>query len=378
MRSTGHLFLATLLVAFLLQSLLWRTVHFVDERLWVSTVVAVAGDLSSGNRSPTLADYIDTQLGMAPSFIAALAYLGGSTGAVSLKTSVALLNALSIAGIVVVCKRLRPDSLWWLAAGAIATGHALYVYATPPDAVMAPLMTLLVFATLLVHEHHHTLPYWMPLILGATAGLGLATRLPDTVLLSMPLLMFLLPTVGVRYIVLILVSAGATAIATNPLLWFVPLLHTWHILARSAWQFNHGPVPGATDLGLVDFLLYTPLTVLAVFFTVLCAVLGRMHILPFRSSLLVLITITGVVSAVLLSAAFQTLRYFFPLIWMWDTILPLSVLCLANKITFSFANSARARLVLHSFAAASLVVFVVGSHLVLLFHHILLPLPSVP
>jgi 4-amino-4-deoxy-L-arabinose transferase-like glycosyltransferase len=367
----SHLFLLVLLVALVSQALLWQQVVFTDEERWVERIAQLTYDISHRHYQADNPVY-SGHPGMSFVTPGALAYSLGVSLPESLRGSVSLLVAFSVAAVALVCYRLRPASMWWLPASIMLIVHPLYLHASPTNAVIAPLSVALVATALWLYEHAHSRHTILVLILwGIGIGLAAATRVVTSALIVGPLFIFLLSRVRWRALLLALLSGVVTAVAVDPLWWHTPWQHMQYILFRSSLNYTEHVAP--ISLRLEDFILFAPFALLSLILA-LVIVLDRRLTSPVpRAFIVLLFFITVLFSAAFLSVRYQSMRHFQPLIFLWEIFLPLWVLHFAQQLRFSFINSPRQLRTAQTIVTTCVVVLLAGSQLFLLLYSLALP-----
>lgn len=323
-----HLFFACFLFFLLVHVVFWHAVNFIDQDPWVVRVQQLAHDLRNPSVAFNTVNY-GAHPGMAVVLIAAVAHILGSTPATGLKGAVALLAALAIAGIAVACKAARPRTGWWLMASAFVGFNPLNLHITPTNAVMALLVPLMSILVLLLYEARGASRRWvLCTVLGLCAGLALATRMIETIVLGSFFVLFLLPTLRIKKIFLVIGTAIITAVAFDPLLWFIPFEHVRHVVSRATAHFSD---VGVGSVLVTDPVLFREALVLSASLAVISAVLGYFFVLlhqlyvppvPWKF-LFLLLFLTLAFAALFLTATSRSPRYFYPLIFLWQMLLPI-------------------------------------------------------
>ena len=344
MKSTSILFLAALLVAFLIQVNYYQAVSLGDNDKWVQRVQNLSDDIL---RAPIHIDFKDSddnyRYGAHPGtsilLPAAIAYRLGIDPQKSLTNTIALLNAILIAAVTLTCYKLRPKSLWYITAGVILSIHPLYFYGTPANVVIAPTIVLLSLLALSIYENRNksTLnPYIISFAL--IVGFGLATRLPITVFIAAPLTSFVSAYIKIKKTLLIGLIAGLTGFALNPFLWLIPSEFISILILRTSSHITFTGTPGLAYTPS-HFIFYSPIASIAIIFISVLLLLPSYKppiSLPF---MLTILLITGAVAAVFTGSSYKTLRYFYPVIFIWDILFPLFLLHATKHFNFSFLNS---------------------------------------
>jgi hypothetical protein len=267
---------------------------------------------------------------------AALLFKLGLSGQSSLTYSIALLASLLTASIATICLYLRPDSLWWLSAAIIIMIHPLYFYGTPTNVIIGPTIALLFLLALVIYEHRVEIaPLRLLFLFSLVVGFGLSTRLPITVFLAAPLITFIAAYISFKRLLLAVAASVFFAVLFNPFYWFLPLEYIKTIILRTSSHIAYTGAPGFS-LTPLWVLYFTPLTVISISVALLTFLLFRQNMPVAPPFLLTLLLVTAATSGLFLSAAFKTLRYFYPLIFIWDILLPLFLLRLSDFIQLPF------------------------------------------
>lgn len=331
------IFLISLIVAGIMQSLLWiRIGGFVDHKLWIQRISNLVEDTSDGQWSIVMSDddggwRYSGHPGTSILSVSVLLHRVGVSVDASLLTAVIVINTLIIATCATVCYYIRPAKLWWAAVVIILSSHYLYYYATPTNAVSAALLTLLFVLALAIYEKGSTVSRTLPLIWGMVFGLSMSTRLFPAVFIGLPLLSFLEPVLGRKQTVRTFLIGVAVAILTIPPLWFAPIEMVKNMLYFSSSFYLYR---GVFDYSLTfsDFVFHAPFALIGMgLFFVTILFNNRLHQARFSLALptkfvLVVIVITVGAAGVFAAAKYHTMRYFFPFIFTWDIFLSLWLL----------------------------------------------------
>lgn len=341
-----HIFLSIFLIAFLVHSSYFRVITFADNHKWIARTINLSEDILT---RPLQINFYDAnhnyRYGAHPGTTillpAAILYKFGLAGSSSLLFAIILLTSLLTACIASTCYYLRPRSPWWLISAIILFIHPLYFYGTPTNVIIGPAIALLFLLALVVYEHRSR-PLSAPfaLFISFIIGLGLSTRLPDTVFITVPLVVFMSAYITFRRLFLIVVASLFFAFLFNPFFWFIPIEYIKTIILRTSSHLVYTASPGF-QLTPLWVLYYTPLTIISLTLAVLSFIYARKIIPVSTPFLLTLFLITATTIGLFLTADFKTLRYFYPLIFIWDILLPLFLLRLVDEIQFSFITSAR-------------------------------------
>lgn len=313
------------LIAFGGQLVLWNVDSFTDEEEWVRRVIYLKEDLPQ--RIPQFdPERYSGHPGMTSVMPAALLHLAGVAPLTSLRIAVAAVSAVAITGIAFVARAIRKNNLWWIVTTLTILFHPLLLQASPTNAIEAPLIVLTFLLTLLIYERqsisrHHVIA------LGITMGLITATRLPLGVLTVIGTLVFLLPTIQIRRALQVVLTSVVTFIVIDPLTWFAPVEHVSHMLFRTSLHLN---TISTGSIQAYDVLFFAPFTCISLLFA-LWFLISKKRALP-PMYLVYLLSVTIVMLGIFLNAESQSMRYFFPLIFIWEAFLPFFILTMIESI----------------------------------------------
>lgn len=333
-----HFFLLSLLFFLLIHGIFWRTVSFLDESLWIARLEHLVSDLRVPHSDINQSQYA-IHPGMAVVFIAASAHALGLSSASSLAGAVTLFTALATSSTLVACKAARPHTLWWLGGGMLIGLSPLYFHATPTNAVVAPLWSLLGVLALLLYERKHEQHFGLCVAFGLGLGLALATRMAETVLLGMFFLVFLHRALMIKKITLTAAIAGLTAALLDPLLLFTPLDHLRYVFGNSTEHFVHLGVGSILEY---DRLLFQESLTISAGLAVASAVLAYIFVVLHRllrtlpihwHFLLFMLLLTIFFVTFYSGATSRSLRYFYPLILLWQVFLPMLWVGFVNLVS---------------------------------------------
>ena len=363
------LFLGTFAVALIIQSLIWRNFEYVDKQIWtdearfVQTVNPEAFNKLVGYGHPG-----------GPVIEATIAahMLFGVSYEIALSGSLAVVNALIIAACALMCYMLRPNTIWWFIIAGTLSVNRLYPNSTPPSGVIAPLIVLLVLLALWLYEKAGQAKTSNILIFGAIIGLAGATRSDITPAMTLPLLLILYPRLGLKNIGLIILSAIISFWLTDPFMWIMsPFQHVWDLITEVTYHYKDYP---ATHISPLAVLLVSPMAFISMIIAII-SITQKKKLPPAIPTpfLVTLLITTIIITAVLLTARSQAPRYFFPLAFIWETLLPLFILQLLPYIKFSFLTTEKQQQKGRRLSAIVLATILIAGQAVLLIHLYFLP-----
>jgi len=241
-------------------------------------------------------------------------------------------SALIIAGISLLCYFIRPKDLWWLASTLSLSFGAqfLHDYGTPPSVVASLLLVLLSLLTLWIYENNSRVQLTHYLLWGITGGLAAATRADISTLLIIVFLILLWRKTDFQKIFLMGITAIATFTIVNTFMWYMPITHLRDIIGKALYhyaKFEPYNMPLANVFNISSFLIVSIL--LSLCFLVFRKKLPR--VLPY-DFLYALYALTTIVYTIFLTADYQATRYFLPIIFIWETFLPLFLFSLVEQV----------------------------------------------
>lgn len=357
------LFIITIFsVVFILQWNIWQGTQFADWDKWQARTKTLASDLHNGRQLNQA--YYTGHPAMAVLLPATLFYNFGSYPIPdALRLSVTFINTLTITGTILLCRSMWPGISRWFTVGGLIAVHPLYVATAPTTAVIAPLVVCIYFLGLFIYQQNRPSRPLMT-VLAIAIGTGLATRWFISIALFAPLIFFLyVPSKRLREAVIVSGMAITVAIFLNPLLWYTPLVHLAYAFQRAAL---HVTVLDVDTVSRVDFVLFAPIGLLSFAF----AAYYLFFPMQYRQLSIVYLRfswyITAAIATILLLAHSKSLRYFFPLIFLWNAYLPIMVLDWIDSWGTVKSSVSRETRRVQYLATASTVILLLGMQLYLL------------
>ena len=247
------------------------------------------------------------------------------------------IDAFIIAAVVMLCYILRPKNLWWLAVAAILMFNWLFWNSTPPT-VLASLLAVLIFLfSLKLYEQKRKIIPREIVLWGLIAGLLVATRTDIGSIIIMTMAIFLWKKIDLRSLLFMGGALILVFVVVNPFMWFMPLQHIHDLVSKVVYHYGEYKV---VHLSFFQILLISPFAFISMLLSVIFLAFRKK--MPFAlpaKFILATFLMTGILSAILLTANFQTQRYFYPIAFIWETFLPLYIFVLLPKARFSFIKS---------------------------------------
>lgn len=304
-------------IALCLQGVLWSRNAVVDIGIW-----AHQGEwLMSGN--PEVFDFGKAYAHPGGTVVEGVLLLSmlGVSGETAVTVLISMFNAVVITLCVWLCHQLRRDWWWTTAVILILSLHTLYLIATPTTALAAPLVVLLCLSTIALYEKK-----WQPSAFalagwGAIVGLAVATRADIGVFSSAcfgALLLTVLPWTRLLFAAAV---ALAIFVIANPFMWFMPVQHMYDLIHKITWHYADFAPSRLSFVGVLQLTLTSWISMS------MAAVLWwkNVHVIPTRV-LVVLYAMTAILFTVFLTSQYQAARYFMPIVFIWDVLLPLFLL----------------------------------------------------
>jgi hypothetical protein len=220
-----------------------------------------------------------------------------------------------------VCYTLRPQSLWWLMPPLVLGLNKLFLDMTPPSTLAALLSTL--FVLLILNAREKQWPSATLALAGACAGILLATRLDTGVMFMLVTLPYVCVLAGRRALIMPAFAAAYFA-AFDPFFWVNPLEHAASVLTQA--YANH-----LVEVGFLGSRHSLILPLIGV-----CMAIAYVYLRPYYSTvpkdyLLWLLGASCLIVGALLISPYHPVRYFFPLMTVWEVFVPLLVLELVQR-----------------------------------------------
>lgn len=247
-------------------------------------------------------------------------WLFGVSDMTALITVLSVLTAAFATIVVALARTLRPQSWWWLGTLVVVTINRMY-YTTPPSMLILPVVAVLVLMTWQALERRSR--NWRPAVVwGMVAGFSAATRFDITLLLVPLLLAVLWRSSGWKW-TLTAMGVGAVALFTfDPFFWIMPIQHAVDLVRKFQIHYTDFRLPGGYLFGFatLDYYIWPGLAILGSLWAMRHD--HERHAAP-RELLFVLYAATVIVTVVVLSSSYQSIRYFLPLMYLWNLLLPL-------------------------------------------------------
>ncbi len=365
-----NIFITSFIVAGIFQALGWLEFTvldgslWADEAQWVQTGDPRAYDFLAGYGHPGgpviegVAMFHD---------VFKLSYYPNSINAFLL-----LFNSLIIACICVLCYRLRKDHLWWLIALFTLSLDRLYDSLTPVSAVASLLFIFLALLTLYIYEKNkvskNLLLFW-----SFIAGLLVATRVDIGSFAIVAFLLFLFFTkIDLKQFLKMIGFIVIFFWIFDPFMWYMPIQHIKDLIYKITYHYANF-VPMHTPF--TSFISASSLAFISMILAVSFVFLKRKLKSPLPPEYLTtLLLLTAVLYLIFSTARVEAIRYFVPLIFLWQIFLPLFVFYLIPYLDFGTAKNMHRNIKLHRNARAIITFILLSFPLISLLNLLLVEL----
>jgi hypothetical protein len=157
----------------------------------------------------------------------------------------------------------------------------------------------------------------------------------------------------------------------DPFMWWMPMRHVTDLLGVMRFHYTEYE---AHQIPLAGLLLISPLAIIGLLLASAWSLLGRHISQPMPTKFLRwLILLTAAICALLLQSHYQANRYFFPLAFLWEILLPLFILEGLRHVRFDWIHSPRLFNQTQQRAALFVLMLLIGGQLTMLLHLYWLP-----
>ena len=248
----------------------------------------------------------------------------------ALSLSISIFIAGTTAACAVICSKLHENSIWWISTTLILSFNRLYSFSTPPTAIVMPLVTLIVLAAWFLLEQRSIQSKQHYILWGCFIGLSAATRIDATILVGIPMLMLIWYRNGKKVLLPVIAGTIVSFFVVDPFLWYMPVQHFKDLVYKFTYHYSHYSLP--TSINGDEWAHAIPLSVISI----VCSLVilnrrPRLLVMPFQI-FITLLGITFLASVIIYTSKFQAIRYFYPVIIVWEILLPLFALQLLSNI----------------------------------------------
>ena len=129
---------------------------------------------------------------------------------------------------------------------------------------------------------------------------------------------------------MLIVGAVLVFIAADPFMWFMPMQHLKDLVYKAVFHYAEFH---STHLNLVTLLAISSLTIISICLALSYLLSSKKLGSPLpRAFILTLLPATLVLYVIFMTARSQGVRYYMPIIFIWEVLLPLFLFALAEKM----------------------------------------------
>jgi hypothetical protein len=235
--------------------------------------------------------------------------------------SVSFIVAGGAAASAALCYRLHPQTLWWLSTAIILNFNRLSIYATPPTECAMTLVVLIVLAACWRWEQPADRSGAWFFFWGGGMGMLAATRLEIALLVGGPLLLLSLYRHGRRAFFPALAGSLVCFFLADPYLWFMPGQHLRDLVYK--FTLHHDQYRHQVAIQWTEYLHAFPWALVSIIWTLQLLARRRLTGLVPTPVICLLLGMLATALLAVLSSDFQAVRYFYPLLIVWEILLPL-------------------------------------------------------
>ncbi len=259
---------------------------------------------------------------------------------------VVIFNSLFIAGTCVLAYLLKKNKYWWLTVLSTLSINILYEFATPPTAIVTPLISFLCLFTLYLCENKEKIKISQLSLWALTAGLAIATRVDIGGFCILVFLILLKSVINLKKIFYVITGIIFSFIIFDPYMWYMPIKHIKDLFFKIFFHYAEITPQHMSFFAIISISIFAFLSIS--FLTCILLSKGKIKLpMPVKFSVAFLI-MTVILYFVFLTARIQAERYFQPIISIWEIFLPLFIFPFLPKILTSYNEEFKQKIVIFS------------------------------
>jgi hypothetical protein len=216
---------------------------------------------------------------------------------------------------------LQPQTLWWFTTGFILTMSRFYNSATPPTIVVMPILTLIVLLLCWLMKQKIDGSISKYFLWGTVLGISAATRLDISLFIGIPLIFLILRWSGIRAILPVLAGVTISFFITDPFMWFMPIQHVMDLLYK--FTLHYSDFHQTRMIPWYEWANGVPLAVISIVWFLALLIRRRLGNVVPTQVLIVVLGLSLLASLILATSKFQSIRYLFPILVIWEIFLPM-------------------------------------------------------
>lgn len=309
-----HVFLGTLLLSLVAHGVYWRHLDdIIDQQNWIIEMTNFSETSLDSQRKGFYYGYPATTI-LGASYVLGFIDISAQQAFAGI---MAIGISIPVAFSVLLCFLLRPNTPWYIGAGALLIPSQAYYNSTPPSAIIIAMSTFLLLYALFIYEREKN-DIGTSVLFGIAAGIAMATRIDISLFVLCFSCIFLLSTFK-KYIFVVLLSSAIIFVLCNPYMLAFPVQHVSDIVHKITYH---------TDLGRDSIfpyrkiLLTIPLSSMGFIASALLLVFQNKHVssVP-RQFLAVAITLcTCILVGLVYFSSYYPAWYFYPVLQIFEVL----------------------------------------------------------
>ncbi len=321
MQRTTTIILAIAVVSLGFQVFIWEHTTLFDPDFWITRAQYLAHDIThlpvrfNPLRHPG-------HPAMPPLLIASAFILGGVDAESALRISSIILGTCIIAvSSIFLLTHFKQHRQWVIFIIGMLITNRLLANSNVADAFLMPVILLFFLAIYIIWEQKHRSKYLL-LAISLSAGLALATRTHNAVPLLAPAFCLLPIRIGMKKTAILAVGTLVFWYTFTPIIWFTPLQYIRYALIGEPTYvlYTSASIPPSSlvQTSLFDIAVASPLMVIGILLGIAWLYGPKEHDLIPKWYLASLLISTASLLSILQISHIESLRYYYPLIMVWE------------------------------------------------------------
>lgn len=352
------------IVSFFFQWIKWKDVNFLDSHMWANQAQYVQ---TSDTREFDAKRAYGHPGGLVVEGTIVLHNLFKIPYTDSLAIFITVFNSIIISVICLLCYLMYGNHLWWLITLSTLAMNSAYDNATPTSAIVSPLIVFLSLLTLYFYKNKDKFNLKSIFALSLVIGLATSVRLDISIFCSVFFLGFLVFTNTIDWKRLFYIISGSfvTFCILDPFMWFMPFQHIKDLIVKIIFHYSEF-LP--YHLTFISVFIISMLTIISILLAASIILLkNKIKLLIPENFIKTLIVMTIILYIIFLTSHYQAERYFHPIIFVWEVLLPLFIFNLTTHITYSLSSNIDKSIKFVKFLNFSIFLIFISYHLFLFY-----------
>lgn len=266
--------------------------------------------------------------------------VSGQSYEMALSIFLSVANGVLITAICVLAFLLRKNWWWSAAAFVMLSLNPSFTETSPPSLFVSYLLALLCLLTVYLFERRADASQWWYIAWGLVAGSAVATRIDIGSVFTIALFLVLISTRTYRQCVTLVLTAALAFIVLDPFMWFMPFQHVHDLVYKTL--YHYAEIEKGAPIALSHVIQISVFAFLSMLFALITLCLGKRIPEAFpRRFLSILLLTSFLLYGVFMTSAYQAERYYVPVLFVWETLLPFFVFNLTRETQFGFGKYER-------------------------------------